>query len=212
MPSSLRLTDADPIRQHRLGGAGMSWLPNSIVVLRDISIVAILGYGLRLMKQQNELLEQEKALKQSEIDVHKASIERLKALQAPAIARDLEQRTRTAESYAKKKKELEERVEILAKESQEAKAEMEMSNTIGIAAGSLEAMALLYRMRDSASAYSVLSGDPVENNYILKMLDENLSQIAATAEQALRGQKPDLRHMKQWLAELAKERASRKVE
>jgi cell division protein FtsB len=103
---------ARPIFQKRnnmgyMGGVGMNWVADLITGLRDIAIVVFLGYGLNLIKQQNELLEREKALKQSEIDVHKAeievhksNIERLKATQAPAIAHDLEQMTRTANSYA----------------------------------------------------------------------------------------------------------------
>jgi tellurite resistance protein len=80
----------------------------------------------------------EKDLKQSEIDVHKATIERLKAQQAPAITRDLEQMTRTADDYAEKKRELEKQVAILGKENQAAQAMLEMANTVGIASGSLE--------------------------------------------------------------------------
>jgi hypothetical protein len=85
----------------------MNWLTELLNGLEDLVVVVFLGYGLRLMKHQNELLEREKALKQSEIDVHKANIERLKLLQAPAIARDLEQMTRTAHQLTKKKHELE---------------------------------------------------------------------------------------------------------
>src|SRR5438093_5372835 len=100
----------------------MSWTTELVAGLRDILIVVFLGYGLRLMKHQNELLQGEKALKQSEIDVHKAFLDRLKALQAPAIARDLEQMTRTADDYAEKKRELERQVDTLAKENQAATA------------------------------------------------------------------------------------------
>jgi hypothetical protein len=72
------------------------------------------------MKQQSELLEREKALKQSEIDVHRANIDRLRSLQAPAIAHDLEQMTRTADNYAKKKRELEEQIEAEPRKNAEA--------------------------------------------------------------------------------------------
>jgi hypothetical protein len=39
-------------------GAGMSWIPELIAGLRDISIIGFLGYGLTLMKQQNDLLNE----------------------------------------------------------------------------------------------------------------------------------------------------------
>lgn len=188
----------------------MNWIPDLVSGLRDISIVVFLGYGLRLMKQQNELLEREKALKQSEIDVHRANIERLQSLQAPAIARDLEQMARTANEYAEKKRELEQQLVTQAQESQAAEALAEMSNTVGIAAGSLEALALLSRTRDMFGMYFVLAGRSIEDNFVLRSLDENIRHISATAEQALHGQKPELKEMKMWLEEVAKRRTSPK--
>src|SRR5260370_988023 len=111
------VTDTNSILQHRHGDVGMNWIPDLVAGLRDIAIVVFLGYGLKLMKQQNELLEREKALKQSEIDVHRANIERLKILQAPAIARDLAQMIRTADQLAKRKHALDERFRQLPAEN-----------------------------------------------------------------------------------------------
>jgi hypothetical protein len=83
------LTGLNLIRQH-LGGCADTSLPLEIIAgLRDLFIIGVSIYGLRLMQQKSELLEREKSLKQSEIDVHKANIERLKTLQPPAFARDL---------------------------------------------------------------------------------------------------------------------------
>jgi hypothetical protein len=185
----------------------MSWLPDLIAGLRDISIVVFLGYGLRLMKQQNELLEREKALKQSEIDVHRATIERLKVLQAPAIARDLEQMTRTANDYADMKGKLEERVGLLAKENEKMKAEVDRANIIGIAAGSLDAAALLEKTRSAAWARAILGDQPPGDDYWVKMLNENIAHISTTAKRALKGEKPQLDYLKQWLEEIKKNSA-----
>ncbi len=179
----------------------MNWIPDLVAGLRDIAIIVFLGYGLKLMKQQNELLEREKALKQSEIDVHRANIERLKVLQAPAIARDLEQMTRTAEHYAQKKNELEERVKTLAIESQAMQGMVDMSNIVGIAAGSLEAWALVSRTRRWASGLAALSGKAPDEDTITIMLDENLAAISEVIDKALEGQKPELKHWKGWIAE-----------
>jgi hypothetical protein len=38
----------------------MSWIPDLIAGLRDVSIIGFLGYGLTLMRQQNDLLKGEK--------------------------------------------------------------------------------------------------------------------------------------------------------
>jgi len=77
----------------------MNW-PVFVNGLKDFLLVGGLVWGIKLLKQQNELLTAEKSLKQSEIDLHKANIEHLRSLQAPSIASDLEQMTRTAERYA----------------------------------------------------------------------------------------------------------------
>ena len=55
----------------------MSHTADIIAIIRDIAIVGALGYVIQLMRQQIELLHQEKSLKQSEIDTHKATIEHL---------------------------------------------------------------------------------------------------------------------------------------
>jgi hypothetical protein len=190
----------------------MNWIPDLIAGLRDISIVVFLGYGLKLMKQQNELLEREKALKQSEIEVHRATIERLKVLQAPAIARDLEQMTRTADNYADKKRELEKRIAILALESEAAKLLGDVSGILGITAGCLEALALLYKTRDMAVGRALLSGQPLEDDLIVTMLDDNVQNLSATVNQALTGQQPELKNMKELLDEMGKNRAASKSE
>src|SRR5258707_5813935 len=51
------VTDTNSILQHRHGDVGMNWIPELVAGLRDIAIIVFLGYGLKLMKQQNELLE-----------------------------------------------------------------------------------------------------------------------------------------------------------
>ena len=74
----------------------MNW-PALFNQVRDIAIVDGLGYFLKLMHQRNEMLAAEKlSLKQTEIDLHKANIEHLRSLQAPAIASQLDQMIRTA--------------------------------------------------------------------------------------------------------------------
>jgi len=189
----------------------MSLVPDLLAGLRDILIVVFLGYGLRLLNQQNELLKQEKALKQSEIDVHKATIERLKALQAPAIARDLEQMIQTANNYADKKRELEERVRALTRENAEAQSTAEMSNLVGIAAGSLETLAILTKTRDHALGRVILMGESPEDDFLLTNLNRNIQHVSETAELALRGQRPKLEAMKEWIAKAVEKHATAPV-
>ena len=99
----------------------MNW-PVFVNGLKDFLLVGGLVWGIKLLKQQNELLTAEKSLKQSEIDLHKANIEHLRSLQAPSIASDLEQMTRTAERYAEEKQKLEQKVELLVAKALEAES------------------------------------------------------------------------------------------
>jgi hypothetical protein len=80
--------------------------------------------------------------------------------------------TRTANEYAKKKMQLERQVADQAQENRASEALLEMSNTVSIAAGGLEALALMSKTRDWAGMYAGLAGQSVENNFLLKMMDE----------------------------------------
>ena len=51
----------------------MNW-PVLLNGLKDFLLVVVLGYILKVMHQQNELLKVEKSLKESEISLHKAKI------------------------------------------------------------------------------------------------------------------------------------------
>jgi hypothetical protein len=186
----------------------MNWLPELLNGLKDIAIVVFLGYGLKLMRQQNELLEREKALKQSEIDVHKARIERLESLQAPAIAHDLEQMTRTAEQYAQRKRELEKQVESLTAQSDEARKVVDSSYFIGIGTGSVEALALLKKFRTLAGSSNFLTGrgsvddwldGRSEDEYLLQEMDKGIRHLETITEQVTRGERPVLNAFKEWL-------------
>ena len=84
----------------------MNW-PVLLNGLKDFLLVVVLGYVLKLMHQQNELLKADKSLKESEISLHKAKIGHLRSLRAPGLAPDLEQ---IADKYAEKKRQLEEKV------------------------------------------------------------------------------------------------------
>jgi hypothetical protein len=176
----------------------MTWLTELLTGLKDIAIVVFLGYGLKLMKQQNELLEREKALKQSEIDVHKANIERLKSLQAPAVARDLEQMTRTANSYAEKGRELEKQVQSLAVQNKAARELADSSNLAGICLGCLEGVALLGKSLQNQAVFCGLAGLPFEDDALVKDLRENIEYLGQMAEQAINGKKPEMKHFKVW--------------
>ena len=87
----------------------MNW-PVLLNGLKDFLLVVVLGYILKVMHQQNELLKVEKSLKESEISLHKAKIGHLRSLRAPGLAPDLE---RIADKYAEKKRQLEEQVKAL---------------------------------------------------------------------------------------------------
>lgn len=58
----------------------MGHIAEIVGIIRDLAVVGALGYVIQLMRQQI-------ALKQSEIDAHKATIEQLTKFQAPTIAR-----------------------------------------------------------------------------------------------------------------------------
>src|SRR5260370_15204808 len=147
------------------------------------------------MQQKSELLEREKALKQSEIDVHRATIERLKALQAPAIAHDLEQMTRTANTYADLKRELEGRVAMLERKNETTAAVAEKSMLMGITAGCLESLALIAKIRNLAMGRALFYSEPIEDDFLVNRLNKTVQDLSTTAEQALNGQKPDLKNM-----------------
>ena len=87
----------------------MNW-PVLLNGLKDFLLVVVLGYILKVMHQQNELLKVEKSLKESEISLHKAKIGHLRSLRAPGLAPDLEQ---IADKYAEKKRQLGEKVKLV---------------------------------------------------------------------------------------------------
>jgi len=186
----------------------MNWVTDLVAGLRDIAIIVFLGYGLKLMKQQNELLEREKSLKQSEIDLHKANIERLKILQAPAIAQDLERMTRTANEYATQKQKLEEQVKAMARENEAEAAVAGMTNIVGIAAGCLEATALMSKTRDRVVGLAALSGKPVEGDSTVEMLNRDIAYMATIGGEALEGKRPELKNLKALIADATKKRPS----
>jgi len=129
----------------------MNW-PVFVNGLKDFLLVGGLVWGIKLLKQQNELLTAEKSLKQSEIDLHKANIEHLRSLQAPSIASDLEQMTRTAERYAEEKQKLEEQVKALGAESRAAALNLvNQFYLLGVTKASLAANSLFERLWANAN-------------------------------------------------------------
>jgi hypothetical protein len=102
-------------------------------------------------------------------------------------------------------------VKILAKENQATTAMIESANILGIAAGCLEALALLTATRrvlwdqpDSRPVpLSTLGfqriGMSIPAEDVLKSLNTNFEQIAEIAGQALKGQRPELKY---WKAEI----------
>jgi hypothetical protein len=174
-------------------------LPLEIIAgLRDLLIVGALGFGLKLMKQQNELLEREKALKQSEIDVHKANIEHLKALQAPAIAKELEQMISTSEHLARRKQEVDEKLMALTDENEALDKMADLSYLSGISAGCLEAIGILQNSTESAGAWAGLSARSLDE-FLLERLQESMRRIGQIANQALSGTRPELKEFKKWM-------------
>jgi hypothetical protein len=163
----------------------MNW-PGLFNALRDISIVGFLGYGITLLKQQNELLERGKSLKRSEIDLHKAENERLRSQQAPAIASQLDQMIRTADKLAKEKRKLEELVNALGAESAKVAGK---SYLLGVAHASLEAVTVLEKS-------ARVAGD---DDVIVSI--ESIESLSRIAEEALDGKRPEfteLRAFRDW--------------
>jgi hypothetical protein len=154
------------------------------------------------VKQQNELLEREKALKQSEIDVHKARIERLESLQAPAIARDLEQMTRTADQFAQRKQDLEKQVESLtAAQSEEARKVADKAYLLGLENAGIEALTLLDRSKDFALANlaALKRGHSPELDYFVDDILNSYAYFRDLVEQATSGKRPILNAFEVWL-------------
>jgi len=137
----------------------MNW-PALFNQVMDVAIVGGLGYFLKLMHQRNEMLAAEKSLKQTEIDLHKANIEHLRSLQAPAIASQLDQMIRTADKLAEQKQKLEEQVKALEAESAKAVAERKVTNEylLGYARASLEAVGSLEKAGQMATGLVLLPG------------------------------------------------------
>jgi hypothetical protein len=172
----------------------MNW-PALFNTARDISIVGFLGYGMTLLKQQNELLKAEKSLKQSEIDLHKAKIGHLRSLQAPAIARDLEQMSRTADKYAEKKRQLEEKVKAVeekvkaveeqvealeaesAKAGAAAQAKTVTQYILGYAHANVEAIRLLEKSAQMAWIVGVPEIEVQINDGIRRLIEETRSAL-----------------------------------
>jgi hypothetical protein len=137
----------------------MNW-PVLFDALKTFSIVGLGGWGITLLKQQNELLKADKSLKESEINLHKARIEHLESRQAPAISRELDQVSRTAEKLAEEKQKLEEQVKALEAESAKAVAERKVTNEylLGYARASLEAVGSLEKAGQMATGLVLLPG------------------------------------------------------
>jgi hypothetical protein len=174
----------------------MSHTADVIAIIRDVAIVGALGYVIELMRQQIALLHQESSVKQAEIDTHKATIEHLAKFQAPAISRDLEQMTKTAENYAKQKADLERQVAVLAEQNASIDKLTRMAFNVGVAAGSYEAAAALTISIGWAHAFSALSGESKlssSQSNIVDDLDRKLKHFGTLADQALRGEKVEFR-------------------
>jgi cell fate (sporulation/competence/biofilm development) regulator YlbF (YheA/YmcA/DUF963 family) len=108
----------------------MNWpfIFDALKTFSGVSIVGFLGYGMTLLKQQNELL---------------AKIGHLESLQAPGLARDLEQMIRTADRLAEEKRQLEEKVKALEAGAtfEEVKDIMSKAYLLGVAEASFDAAA-----------------------------------------------------------------------
>ena len=95
------------------------------ILLRAVVGVLVFGYGIWLrqiivhqLKAKDSTIESLHAA----IEANEAIASRLKDLQAPAIARDLEQMTRTADKYAEEKRQLEEKVKAFEESAKAAGA------------------------------------------------------------------------------------------
>jgi|SRR6516165_50045 hypothetical protein len=161
----------------------MNW-PVFVNGLKDFLLVGGLVWGIKLLKQQNELLTAEKSLKQSEIDLHKANIEHLRSLQAPSIASDLEQMTRTAERYAEEKQKLEEQVKALGAESRAAALNLvNQFYLLGVTKASLAANSLFERLWANANFTSP--------SRMVSEIDDINQRIRRMGEEALDGKFPE---------------------
>src|SRR5215831_14672926 len=162
----------------------MNW-PVFVNGLKDFLLVGGLVWGIKLLKQQNELLNAEKSLKESEINLHKAEVARLQSLQAPTIASQLDQMIRTAERFAQEKQKLEEQVKALGAAESRAKA-LNLSNQfylLGVARASMAANSLLETLWVNANFTS-----PAR---MAKSIDDTNQRIRQWGEEGLAGKVPE---------------------
>src|SRR5467141_1110509 len=174
----------------------MSHAADVIAIIRDVAIVGALGYVIELMRQQIALLHQESSVKQAEIDTHKATIEHLVKFQAPAISRDLEQMTKTAENYAKQKADLERQVAVLAEQNASIDKLMRWAFKLGLSAGSYEAAAALIISIGYVHGFSALAGESElspSQKTIVDDLDRKFDYFRALADKALIGDKVEFK-------------------
>src|SRR5215472_15100007 len=156
----------------------MNW-PVLLNGLKDFLLVVVLGYVLKLMHQQNELLKADKSLKESEISLHKAKIGHLRSLRAPGLAPDLEQ---IADKYAEKKRQVEEKVKALDGESEPGAAAQVKAFThykLGYAHANVEAIRLLEKSAQMAWIVGVSEIEVQINDGIRRLIGETRTALGS---------------------------------
>lgn len=108
--------------------------------------------------------------------------------------------TKTAENYAKEKAELERQVAHLAKQNAAIDKTFNMAFNVGLAAGSYEASAALTISMGRIHAMRVLAGEKGLSPGLKSVLDDlerNWDHFGKLADQALKGEKVELKFTSQ---------------
>jgi hypothetical protein len=166
----------------------MDTLRQVIAFARDIAIIALGIYAAVVAKKQIDL-------KQSEVDAQKATVEHLRALQAPALARELQDVSQTVEKLAKEKRELHDRLQSSVADDEALVERFRRVNLAGIAEGCFEGFSAIVEIEES---YLFQHGtDPLPHaifgtKTVIDTMREKRNQMAKNATEALKGIQPEL--------------------
>lgn len=148
-----------------------------VAVARDLILIGLAIYATVILKKRLEL-------KETEIEVRKATEAHLKGLQAPALAKDLKEISQLADSLSKKNRELQERIE---KESESGASRTKEAVFAGMTDGLLEGLMALEDLQSiSSSGSSVFSG--ISPKSLGEAIIEKRKQLQAAFFQAIKGE------------------------
>lgn len=155
----------------------MGLFVQSVAVARDPILIGLGIYA-------TVILEKRLKLKETEIEVRKATENHLKGLQAPALSKDLQEISQLADSLSEKNRELQARIE---KESESGASRTKEAVFAGMTDGLLEGLVVLNDLESiSESGSSVFPDIPPKP--LEEVIVEKRKQLQAAFFQAIKGE------------------------